>query len=57
MLQYRDGQYTYDDKMKLEMPFAELERVAGTDPTLTRANIKSAKEETAGRQESTARHV
>ena len=34
----------YDDKMKLEMPFAEaLERYAGTKPAEMHANIKRAK--------------
>lgn len=34
----------YDDKMKLDMPFAEaLERFAGTDPKEMHANIKRAK--------------
>ena len=35
---------TYDDKMKLDMPFAEaLERYAGTKPAEMHANIKRAK--------------
>jgi hypothetical protein len=35
---------TYDDKMKLEMPFAEaLERYAGTKPAEMRANIARSK--------------
>jgi hypothetical protein len=35
----------YEDKMKLEMPFAEaLERYAGTDPKEMHANIKRAKQ-------------
>jgi len=34
----------YDDKMKLDMPFAEaLERYAGVDPKEMHANIKRAK--------------
>jgi len=34
----------YDDKMKLDMPFAEaLERFAGVDPKQMHANIKRAK--------------
>jgi hypothetical protein len=34
----------YDDKMKLDMPFAEaLERYAGTSPKEMHANIKRAK--------------
>jgi hypothetical protein len=34
----------YDDKMKLDMPFAEaLERFAGTKPAEMHANIKRAK--------------
>jgi hypothetical protein len=36
---------TYDDKMKLEMPFSEaLERYAGTKPAEMHANIKKAKQ-------------
>jgi len=36
---------TYDDKMKLEMPFAEaLKRFSETDPKEMRANIKRAKQ-------------
>jgi hypothetical protein len=36
---------TYDDKMKLDMPFAEaLERFAGTKPAEMHANIKRAKQ-------------
>jgi hypothetical protein len=35
----------YDDKMKLDMPFAEaLERYAGTDPKEMHANIAKAKQ-------------
>lgn len=35
---------TYDDKMKLDMPFSEaLERFAGVDPKEMHANIKRAK--------------
>ncbi len=35
---------TYDDKMKLDMPFAEaLERFARVDPKEMHANIKRAK--------------
>jgi hypothetical protein len=35
---------TYEDKMRLDMPFAEaLERFAGTDPKEMQANIKRAK--------------
>jgi len=35
---------TYDDKMRLDMPFAEaLERFAGVDPKEMHANIKRAK--------------
>lgn len=35
---------TYDDKMKLAMPFSEaLERFAGTNPTEMHANIKRSK--------------
>jgi len=35
---------TYDDKMKLDMPFAEaLERYAGVKPKEMHANIKRAK--------------
>jgi hypothetical protein len=35
---------TYDDKMKLDMPFGEaLERFAGTSPAEMHANIKRAK--------------
>jgi hypothetical protein len=35
---------TYDDKMKLDMPFSEaLERFASTDPKEMHANIKRAK--------------
>jgi hypothetical protein len=35
---------TYDDKMRLDMPFAEaLERYAGTNPDEMHANIKRAK--------------
>jgi hypothetical protein len=35
---------TYDDKMKLDMPFAEaLERFAGANPAEMHANIKRAK--------------
>ena len=35
---------TYDDKMRLDMPFAEaLERFAGTDPKEMHANIAKAK--------------
>lgn len=35
---------TYDDKMKLDMPFGEaLERFIGTKPAEMRANIKRAK--------------
>jgi hypothetical protein len=35
---------TYDDKMKLDMPFSEaLERYAGTSPKEMHANIKRAK--------------
>jgi hypothetical protein len=34
----------YDDKMKLDMPFAEaLERYAGTNPAEMHANIRKAK--------------
>jgi hypothetical protein len=48
----------YDDKMKLDMPFAEaLERYVGTKPAEMHANIKRAKKkETVGRQKSPARH-
>jgi hypothetical protein len=35
---------TYDDKMRLDMPFAEaLERFAATDPKEMHANIRRAK--------------
>jgi hypothetical protein len=35
----------YDDKMRLDMPFAEaLERFAGTDPKEMHANIAKAKQ-------------
>jgi hypothetical protein len=35
---------TYDDRMKLDMPFSEaLERYAGTSPKEMHANIKRAK--------------
>jgi hypothetical protein len=35
---------TYDDKMRLDMPFAEaMERFAGVDPKQMHANIKRAK--------------